>query len=45
MGIHLKYYASEDERRDHAERWPEDEIADHADPSYDRDRHLPDPGF
>ena len=38
-----KYYADEEERRDWMERWPEDEMPEHEDPPYDRDRHLPRP--
>jgi hypothetical protein len=39
----LKYYADEDEREDWAEEYPEDNIPDHQDPPFDRDRHLPGP--
>ena len=41
--VDLKYYASEEERQDWAERWPEDEIPEHVDPPFDRDRTLPTP--
>jgi hypothetical protein len=40
---HLKYYADEEEREAWAEEYPEDDIPDHEDPPYDRDRHLPGP--
>jgi len=41
--VHLKYYADEEDRRRHREEWPDDEIPQHEDPPYDRDRHLPKP--
>jgi hypothetical protein len=43
--VDLKYYADEKERRDWAKRWPEDEIPEHEDPPFDRDRFLPQPGW
>ena len=39
--LYLKYYADEDERRTWANDFPEDDIPEHEDPPYDRDRHLP----
>jgi hypothetical protein len=39
----LKYYAEEDERESWADENSEDELPDHEDPPYDRDRHLPGP--
>lgn len=39
--LYMKYYASEEERRDWLERWPEDRLPEHEDPPYDRDRFLP----
>jgi hypothetical protein len=39
--LYMKYYASEEERRDWLEQWPEDRLPDHEDPPYDRDRFLP----
>lgn len=41
----LKYYADEEQRRQWAEDWPEDEIPAHEDPPYDRDRTLPQPDW
>ena len=38
---YLKYYADEEWRQDWSKRFPEDEIPDHEDPPYDRDRRLP----
>jgi hypothetical protein len=40
----LRYYAEEDERESWADQYPEDNIPDHEDPPYDRDRHLPGAG-
>jgi hypothetical protein len=37
----LKYYADEDERMTYADEYPEDQIPDHVDPPYERDRLLP----
>jgi hypothetical protein len=37
----LKYYADEDERESYADSFAENEIPDHEDPPFDRDRHLP----
>lgn len=37
----LKYYADEDERESFACEYPDDDIPDHEDPQYDRDRYLP----
>jgi hypothetical protein len=37
----LKYYADEEERESYAGEYPEDDIPNHEDPPYDRDRHLP----
>jgi hypothetical protein len=41
--LYLKHFADEDWRRHWAEQFPEDEIPEHVDPPYDRDRHLPQP--
>lgn len=41
---YLKYYASEEERREWAAEWPEDVLPEQEQPPYDRDRHLPRPG-
>ena len=41
LHLALKYYMSEDERRDWQAQFPNDEIPDHVDPPYDRDRRLP----
>ena len=38
---YLKYYADEAHRRTWAAQWPDDEIPDHVDPPFDRDRFLP----
>ena len=45
--IHLwmKYYADEETRRQWMDEWPDDEMPDHVDPPYDRDRLLPTPGY
>jgi len=37
----LKYYADEDERKEWAKDFPEDEIPAHEDPKYNRDEFLP----
>ncbi len=39
--IYLKYYADDDQRKKWAQDWPDDEIPEHEDPPFDRDRHLP----
>lgn len=39
--LYLKYYADEEIRRIWAKDFPNDPIPEHADPRYDRDRHLP----
>src|SRR5437868_10574003 len=39
--IFLRYYADENYRRQWASDWPADNIPDHEDPPYDRDRLLP----
>ncbi|MFN0121541.1 MAG: hypothetical protein ACKV2V_13695 [Blastocatellia bacterium] len=39
--LFLKYYASEEYRRDWAERWPEDPMPEREIPPYDRDQYLP----
>jgi hypothetical protein len=39
--LHLKYYASEEERRSWLEDWPEDVMPDREEPPHDRDRRLP----
>ena len=41
MQLHLKYYADYKERRRWREEYPDDEVPDHEDPPFDRDRHLP----
>jgi hypothetical protein len=41
MNLYLKYYADERERRRWRKDWPNDEIPDHEEPPYDRDRRLP----
>jgi hypothetical protein len=41
LNLYLKYYADERERRSWRKEWPDDEIPDHEDPPYDRDRRLP----
>lgn len=38
---YLKYYADEEHRQQWHKDWPEDQIPDHEDPPFDRDRHLP----
>ena len=37
----LRYYANEQTREHWRRDWPEDDIPEHQDPPYDRDRHLP----
>jgi hypothetical protein len=39
--LYMKYYADEESRRRWLEDWPEDDMPDHEDPPYDRDRSLP----
>jgi hypothetical protein len=39
----LKYYADEDDRELWAEEYSEEDVPEHEDPPYDRDRHLPGP--
>ena len=39
--IFLKYYADENYRQQWARDWPDDNIPDHEDPPFDRDRFLP----
>ena len=41
--LYLKYYADDDWRRFWLKDFPDDEIPDHEDPPYDRDRLLPKP--
>lgn len=41
--LYLKYYADDEWRRSWSEDFPDDEIPDHEDPPYDRDRLLPKP--
>lgn len=41
--LYLKYYADDDWRRFWSQDFPDDEIPDHEDPPYDRDRLLPKP--
>lgn len=41
LELNLRYYASEDDRLDWAEEFPEDTIPPHEPLPYDRDRHLP----
>jgi hypothetical protein len=43
LRLHLKYYADEEQRREWAREWPEDDMPPHEDPPYDRDRLLPAP--
>jgi hypothetical protein len=38
---YLKHYADEKDRQHWQESFPDDEIPDHEEPPYDRDRHLP----
>jgi len=39
--LYLKHYADERTRQSWKEDWPKDEIPEHEDPPYDRDRRLP----
>lgn len=39
--LHMKYYASEKERREWLEEWPNDRLPEPEVPPYDRDRFLP----
>jgi hypothetical protein len=39
--LYLKHYADERTRQSWKEDWPGDEIPEHEDPPYDRDRRLP----
>jgi hypothetical protein len=39
--LYLKYYASEDIRQQWTADFPEDEMPEHEEPPFDRDRHLP----
>jgi len=39
--LYMKYYAAEEDRIRWLKDWPEDELPDHEDPPYDRDRLLP----
>jgi hypothetical protein len=41
LQLNLKYYADEEERRDWAEQFPEDNIPSHEPLPFDRDRLLP----
>jgi len=43
--LYLKYYADDAWRRDWAQQFPGDKIPEHADPPFDRDRHLPQPTY
>ena len=38
---YLKYYADEEHRRQWAHDWPDDQLPEHEDPPFDRDRFLP----
>lgn len=42
--LHLKYYAGEDDRQRWRKEWPADNISEHEEPPFDRDRRLPQPG-
>jgi hypothetical protein len=39
--VYLKYYASEEHRRQWAIDWPDDPLPEHEEPPFDRDRFLP----
>ena len=39
--LYLKYYADQDHRRQWVHDWPDDNLPDHEDPPFDRDRFLP----
>lgn len=39
--LYLKHYADDKERAQWHQDYPEDSMADHADPPYDRDQYLP----
>ena len=41
--LHMKYYASQKERRDWLKEWPDDVLPDPEELPYDRDRRLPRP--
>jgi hypothetical protein len=41
LNLYMKYYADDRERRSWLREWPDDDIPDHEDPPYDRDRRLP----
>jgi hypothetical protein len=43
--LYLKYYADDDWRRQWHEDFPDDPIAAHEDPPYDRDRLMPKPDY
>ncbi len=38
---YLKYYADEEHRQQWARDWPDDQLPEHEDPPFDRDRFLP----
>jgi hypothetical protein len=42
LDVYVKYYASDDERRDYQSRFPHHPIPDHCEPPYDRDHLIPD---
>jgi hypothetical protein len=39
--VYLRYYADEDRRRQWSADWPDDNVPEHEDPPFDRDRMLP----
>jgi hypothetical protein len=39
--VYLKYYADEEHRRQWTHDWPDDQVPDHEEPPFDRDRFLP----
>ena len=41
IALYLKYYADEEERQRWRAEWPSEDIPEHEDPPYDRDRLLP----